>query len=72
MQAYILGTSESCFIKFVLPRPPSLILLQRKIAESRNKDLYGRHKGEMKKVGKGEGRKAWTWVLGKNCHPKTE
>ena len=37
MQAYILGASESCFIKFVLSRPPTLILLQRKIAESRNK-----------------------------------
>ena len=24
----------------------------------------------MKKVGKGEGRKAWTWVLGKKLSPK--
>ena len=32
MQAYILGASESYFTKFLLPRPPTMILLQRKIA----------------------------------------
>ena len=36
-------------------QPPSLILSQRMIVESRIKDLSGRRKGERKKVGKGGG-----------------
>ena len=58
IQAYILRASESCFLKFVMLGTPSFILLQRMSAESRNKNPWGRHKGERK-------RKAWTWVLGK-------
>ena len=31
MQSYILGASESCFIKFVMPQPPSFLNMPAKV-----------------------------------------
>ena len=67
IQAYILGVSESCFIKFEMPWPPSLnFLLNRgRLLSEEFYNLQSRHKGEKKKVGKGEGsRKSMDWGTG--------
>ena len=55
IQAYILGVSESCFIKVVMPWPPSVGI--------RVKEIGGEGGGEPEKHGLG--------YWGKNCHPKT-
>ena len=31
MQAYILGASDSCFIKFAMPQPPSFLNMPAKV-----------------------------------------
>ena len=67
IQAYILGVSESCFIKIVMPWPPSVnFLLNRgRLRSEEFYNLQSRHKGERNRWGRGRGAgKAWTGVLG--------
>ena len=57
--AGVFWMSETLFVFVILFKPPSLILWQWKIGESRNSNPYGRCEGERRKRGRGRGVSTW-------------